>query len=84
MNARLARERLGLTQQSAAERIGCAVPVLQRLERAASAFTVDFVARVASSYKIDIADLFAATGPWRAPKPGRPVGTVAKTPRRRR
>lgn len=71
MNARLAREQLGLTQEQAAEKIDCAVPVLQRLERAAAAVTVDFVARVASSYRVDIHELFKDV-PWVKPRPGRP------------
>lgn len=71
-NARQTRERLALTQEVAAERIGCAVQVLQRLERAAAAVTIDLVASVATAYKVDIADLFKPTCPWQQPKPGRP------------
>ncbi len=84
MNARQTRERLGMTQEAAAERINCAVPVLQRLERAASAVTVDFVARVAAAYRIDIAEFFKETGPWQQPKPGRPKVPALKRQRVRR
>ena len=82
LNARQARERLGLTQESAAERVGCSVQALQRMERATAAVTIDFVARMATAYRIDLGELFVAAGPWRVPVVGRPPSNaVAGTTR---
>ena len=78
LNARHAREQLGLTQEAAAEHIDCSVQALQRLERAAAAVTIDFVAHVAVAYKLDLADLFVAAGPWREPRVGRPPLSVVQ------
>jgi transcriptional regulator with XRE-family HTH domain len=73
-NARSARLKLDLTQERAAELIGTSVQVLQRLERAAAAVTIDLVARIADGYEIDIAELFATTtAAWKQPR--RPVHT---------
>ena len=96
-NARHARERLGWTQETAAERIDCSVQALQRMERATAAPTVNFLAQVAVSYGIDLRELFADVGPWRSPAVGRPAAatlaaraaereapTWRKAPRRRR
>lgn len=72
LNARHRREHLGWTQELAAERVGCSVQSLQRLERAAAAFTLDFIGQVAAAYKVDVLDLLEPAGPWHAPQPGRP------------
>ena len=71
-NARRFREKLGFTQEAAAERVGVSVQALQRMERAAAAVTIDFAARVAAAYKVDVAELFAAIGAWKIPRAGRP------------
>lgn len=72
MNARTMRELRGLTQESAAEKIGCSVQALQRLERAATNVTLDFITRVAHTYGLDLSELFIPSGPWQKPAVGRP------------
>ena len=72
LNARRVRERLGMTQETAAERIDCSVQALRRVEGAAAVVTVDFLARIAAAYRVDVVELFVAAGPWKAPKAGRP------------
>jgi transcriptional regulator with XRE-family HTH domain len=74
MNAKAIRERIGWTQEVAAERIGCSVQQIQRLERADVNASIDFLAALVHAYKADLADLFAPAGPWRAPVVGRPSG----------
>ena len=79
-NARVARERLGLTQERAAERIGCSTQAYQRFERAVSRVSLDFVAAVARAYRLDPGDLFVAAT-WQPPRVGRPT-EVARQERR--
>jgi transcriptional regulator with XRE-family HTH domain len=78
-NARAMRVERGWTQEEAAEKVGCSVQALQRLERAAAAFTIDFIGLFAAAYQVDVLDLLAPAGPWRQPKPGRPPSEQAAT-----
>ena len=82
LNARAARERLGLTQERASEMIDCSVQALRRIEGAKAVVTLDFVARIAAAYRADIAELLTDAGPWSAPKPGRPAGLKIGAQRR--
>ena len=72
LNARAARERLGLTQERASEVIDCSVQALRRIEGAKAVVTLDFIARVALAYRVDVAAMLQDAGAWTAPKPGRP------------
>jgi transcriptional regulator with XRE-family HTH domain len=72
LNARRLRTGRGLTQAAAAEKIGCSIQALQRLERAAANVTVGFAAKVAAAYQADVIELFVPAGPWRVPQVGRP------------
>lgn len=71
-NARSARHTLGWTQEEAAERLECSVQTLQRIERACSNPTLAFLERLANVYQLELQLLLAPTGPWRAPRTGRP------------
>ena len=72
-NAREARRKLALTQERAAELVGTSVQALQRMERAAAAVTIDYIARIADGYEIDLLELFVPPiGAWREPLVGRP------------
>lgn len=73
LNARAARERLGLTQERASEVIDCSVQALRRIEGAKAVVTLDFVAKIAAAYRVDPAELLQDAGAWIPPKPGRPV-----------
>lgn len=72
MNAKAARVEAGLTQEQAAEKAECSVMAIRRVEQASAAVTIDFVARLARIYAIDIARLFAETGRWKPARAGRP------------
>jgi len=72
MNARRLRQGHGWTQDAVAASTGYSLQAIQRLERAAVAVTVDFVARLAAVYEVDVAALFVPAGPWEPPRAGRP------------
>jgi len=72
-NARAARERLGWTQERAAEQIGCSVQQLRRVERAAVNTSLDLVAQLASVYRVDVQDLLAPIDKWEPRGVGRPA-----------
>jgi transcriptional regulator with XRE-family HTH domain len=82
LNARAARGRLGWTQEYAAEKIGCSLQGLRKLERAAGRVTIDFVALMARAYKLDPQTLLSRAGPWDSPQPGRPASPKQEKKRR--
>lgn len=86
LNARRLRGQLGWTQELAAERVGCSVQALQRLERAVAGVTVDFASRLAAAYRTDVGELFVPAGPWQRLRAGRPAAPPAagRSPRRKR
>lgn len=77
-NAQHARLGHGWTQELAAEKIGCSVQQLRRVEGASTNASVDFAARLAAVYKLDIQDLFVPTAPWKNPQRGRPPSSVKR------
>ena len=72
LNARRLQRDRGWTQEEAAEEIGCSVQALQRVERAVTNTSVDFLALVATAYDSDLEEFWRPAGPWRTPKSGRP------------
>jgi len=72
LNARRQREGRGWTQALAAEKVGCSLQAMQRLEGAAATFTVDFLVKVAAVFDLDVRDLLSPAGPWVRRDPGRP------------
>jgi transcriptional regulator with XRE-family HTH domain len=58
-NARDARRRASLTQEAAAEQLGCSVQQVRRVERGVVNTTVDFIEQLAEVYGVEIAALFA-------------------------
>jgi transcriptional regulator with XRE-family HTH domain len=56
-NLKLERERLGLTQERAAERVGFSLQYLQRIERCIVNVPLDTITRFARSYGVEPAGL---------------------------
>ena len=72
VGARSAREKRRLTQEDAAEVVGCSVQQIRRIERAKANATIDLIARLAAAYKVDLKVLFSSTGRWKKRPVGRP------------
>lgn len=72
LNARQARLARGWTQEFAAEKFGCSVQQFRRLEGAATNSTIDFIARLAAFYQVELPELLTSAGPWKNPVRGRP------------
>lgn len=84
LNARLIRARLGWTQEQAVEKIDCSVQALRRIEGARAHVSLDLLATIAKAYGVDLAQLFAESGPWKAPLAGRPSSRRASRKSTRR
>lgn len=65
-NLKLERQRLELTQERAAERVGLSLQYLQRIERTIVNVPVDTITRFARGYGVEPADLLRPPGARRS------------------